>query len=156
MIFIDEDKCTGCGDCLEVCPEEGAIVLQEEKAIINRELCTSCAACMPACSEGAIYEVEAAPVAAERPQPAEVTKQRALSRARPAIVSTLVAAAPLAVDAAVGLAKRWLERRSVARRTGGQAESDRGDQAGPGRGSQAEAGRDSGKRRRRQRGRGRK
>ena len=146
MIFIDEDKCTGCGDCLEVCPEEGAIVLQEEKAIINRELCTSCAACMPACSEGAIYEVEAAPVASERPQPAEVTKQPALSRARPAIVSTLVAAAPLAVDAAVGLAKRWLERRSVARRTGGQAESGRGGQAGPG----------SGGRRRRQRGKGRK
>ncbi|KPK46965.1 MAG: hypothetical protein AMJ77_04645 [Dehalococcoidia bacterium SM23_28_2] len=146
MIFVDEDKCTGCGDCLEVCPEEGAIILQEEKAIINRELCTSCAACMPACSEGAIYEVEAAPVAAERAQPAQVTKQPALSRARPAIVSTLAAAAPLAVDAVVGLARRWLEGRSVARRAGGQAESCRGGQAGPG----------SGGRRRRQRGRGRK
>jgi NAD-dependent dihydropyrimidine dehydrogenase PreA subunit len=146
MIFIDEDKCTGCGDCLEVCPEEGAIVLQEEKAIINRELCTNCAACMPACSEGAIYEVEAAPVAAEREQPAQVTKQPAVSRARPAIVSTLVAAAPLAVDAVVGLARRWLEGRSVARRTGGQAEPGRGDQAGPG----------AGGRRRRQRGRGRR
>jgi NAD-dependent dihydropyrimidine dehydrogenase PreA subunit len=138
MIFIDEDKCTGCGDCLEVCPEEGAIVLQEEKAIINRELCTNCAACMPACSEGAIYEVEAAPVAAEREPPAQVTKQPAVSRARPAIVSTLVAAAPLAVDAVVGLARRWLEGRSVARRAGGQAE--------PG----------AGGRRRRQRGRGRR
>ncbi len=146
MIFIDEDKCTGCGDCLEVCPEEGAIALQEEKAIINRELCTSCAACMPACPEGAIYEVEAAPVAAERAKPAQVTKQPALSRARPVIVSTLAAAAPLAVDAAVGLAKRWLERRSVARKTDDQAE--------PGRGSQA--GRGSGGRQRRQRGRGRK
>jgi Fe-S-cluster-containing hydrogenase component 2 len=146
MIFIDEDKCTGCGDCLEVCPEEGAIVLQEEKAIINRELCTSCAACMPACSEGAIYEVEAAPVAAERAQPAQVTKQTALSRARPAIVSTLAAAAPLAVDAIAGLARRWLEGRSAARRTGSQAESDRGGQTGP----------ESGGRRRRQRGRDRK
>jgi Fe-S-cluster-containing hydrogenase component 2 len=148
MIFVDEDKCTGCGDCLEVCPEEGALVLQEEKAIINRELCTSCAVCMPACPEGAIYEVEAAPVAAERAKPAQVTKQPALRRARPAIVSTLAAAAPLAVDAAVGLAKRWLERRSVARKADDQAEQ--------GRGSQAEAGRGSGKRRRRQRGRGRK
>jgi Fe-S-cluster-containing hydrogenase component 2 len=146
MIFIDEDKCTGCGDCLEVCPEEGAVVLQEEKAIINRELCTSCAACMPACSEGAIYEVEAAPVATERTQPAQVTRQTALSRTRPAIVSTLAAAAPLAVNAAVGLARSWLARRSVARRTGGQADSGRGGQAGPG----------AGGRRRRQRGRGRK
>jgi len=146
MIFIDEDKCTGCGDCLEVCPEEGAVVLQEEKAIINRELCTNCAACMPACSEGAIYEVEAAPVATEREQPAQVTKQPAVSRARPAIVSTLVAAAPLAVDAVVGLARRWLERRSVARRTGGQAEPGAGGRLEPGPGS----------RRRRQRGRGRR
>jgi Fe-S-cluster-containing hydrogenase component 2 len=146
MIFVDEDKCTGCGDCLEVCPEEGAIALQEEKVIINRELCTNCAACMPACPEGAIYEVEAAPVAAERAKPAQVTKQPALRRARPAIVSTLAAAAPLAVDAAVGLAKRWLERRSVARRTDGQAEPGRGGQAGRGSGGQ----------RRRQRGRGRK
>ena len=146
MIFIDEDKCTGCGDCLEVCPEEGAIVLQEEKAIINRELCTSCAACMPACSEGAIYEVEAAPMVAEQAQPVQVTRQSTLSRARPAIVSTLAAAAPLAVNALTGLARRWLEGRSVARRTGGQAESGRGGQAGPGRGG----------RRRRQRGKGRK
>jgi Fe-S-cluster-containing hydrogenase component 2 len=146
MIFVDEDKCTGCGDCLGVCPEEGAIVLQEEKAIINRELCTSCAACMPACSEGAIYEVEAAPVAAEREQPAPVTKQPTLSRARPAIVSTLAAAAPLALDAIVGLARGWLEGRNVARRTGGQAESGRGGQPGPG----------SGGRRRRQRARRRK
>ncbi|KPK21893.1 MAG: hypothetical protein AMJ76_01455 [Dehalococcoidia bacterium SM23_28_1] len=146
MIFVDEDKCTGCGDCLEVCPEEGAVVLQEDKAVINRELCTSCAACMPVCAEGAIYEVEAAPVVAERKQPAQVTKQPTLSRARPAIVSTLVAATPLAMDAVVGLARRWLERRSVARRTDGQAESGHGGQAGPG----------AGGRRRRQRGRGRK
>ena len=146
MIFIDEDKCTGCGDCLEVCPEEGAVVLQEEKAIINRELCTSCAACMPACSEGAIYEVEAAPMVAEQAQPVQVTRQSTLSRARPAIVSTLAAAAPLAVNALTGLARRWLEGRSVARRTGDQVGPDPAGQAGPGRGG----------RRRRQRGKGRK
>ena len=138
MIFIDEDKCTGCGDCLEVCPEDGAVVLQEDKAVINKDLCTSCAACLAACSEGAIYEVEAAPMVPEQAQPAQVTRQSTLSRARPAIVSTLAAAAPLAVDALTGLARRWLDERSVARRTGGQAR--------PG----------SGGRRRRQRGKGRK
>ncbi len=120
MIFIDEDKCTGCGDCLEVCAEEGAIVLQEDKAIINQELCNSCAECLTACRETAIYEVEAAPVVPEQAQPVQVTRRSALSRARPAMVSTLAAAAPLAVDALTGLARRWLDRRSVARRTGGQ------------------------------------
>jgi NAD-dependent dihydropyrimidine dehydrogenase PreA subunit len=146
MIFIDEDKCTGCGDCLEVCPEEGAIVLQEDKAVINQDICTGCADCLTACPEGAIYEVEAAPMVVEQTQPAQATRQSTLSRARPAIVSTLAAAAPLAVDALAGLARRWLEGRSVARRTGGQAEPGSGGQAGPG----------SGGRRRRQRGRGRK
>jgi NAD-dependent dihydropyrimidine dehydrogenase PreA subunit len=126
MIFVDEDNCTGCGDCLQVCPQEGAIVFQQAKAVINHDLCTGCAACMSACPEEAIYEVEAAPMLAEQAQPAQVTEQSTLSRARPAIVSTLAAAGPLAVDAIVGLARRWLDERSVARRTGGQTESGRG------------------------------
>jgi Fe-S-cluster-containing hydrogenase component 2 len=138
MIFIDKDKCTGCGDCLEVCPEENAVVLQEEKAIINRELCNSCGDCVTACPESAIYEVEAAPMVAEQAQPVQVTRQSALSRARPAIVSTLAVAGPLAVNALTGLARRWLEGRSVARRTAGRTE--------PG----------AGGRRRRQRGKGRR
>ena len=146
MIFVDEDKCTGCGDCLEVCPEEGAIVLQEDKAVINHELCNSCAECVTACPESAIYEVEAAPMVPEKAQPVQVTRQSALSRARPAIVSTLAAAAPLAVDAVTGLVRRWLDGRSVARRAGGQVERGAGGQAGPGPGG----------RRRRQRGRGRR
>ena len=145
MIFVDEDKCTGCGDCLQVCPEEGAIVFQQAKAVINHDLCTGCAACMPACSEGAIYEVEAALMVTEPAQPAQVTKQPTLRRARPPIVSTLAAAAPLAVDAIVGLARRWLDERSVARRTGGQTESGRGGQSGLERGGR--------QRRRRTRGR---
>jgi len=146
MIFVDEDKCTGCGDCLEVCPEEGAVVLQEDKAVINQELCNSCAECLTSCPESAIYEVEAAPMVPEQAQPVQVTRQSALSRARPAIVSTLAAAAPLAVDALTGLARRWLDRRSVARRTGGQAEPAPSGQTGSGRSG----------RRRRQRGKGRK
>jgi Fe-S-cluster-containing hydrogenase component 2 len=146
MIFVDEDKCSGCGDCLEVCPEEGAIVLQEDKAIINQELCNSCAECVTACPEGAIYEVEAAPMVPEQAQPVQVTGQSALSRARPAIASTLAAAAPVALNALAGVARRWLDRRSAVRRTDDQAQPGRGGQTGPG----------GGGRRRRQRGRGRK
>ena len=145
MIFIDEDRCSGCGDCLEVCPQEGAIVLQEAKAVISQDRCTSCAACLTACSEGAIYEMEAALMVAEQAQPAQVTKQSTLTQARPAIVSTLAAAAPLAVDALAGLARKWLEGRSVARRTDDQLERGAGSQSEPGPGG----------RRRRRRSRGR-
>ncbi|MGQ9573413.1 MAG: indolepyruvate ferredoxin oxidoreductase subunit alpha, partial [Dehalococcoidia bacterium] len=131
-----EDKCTECGDCLAVCPVEGAIVLQEAKAVIDRDLCTSCAACLPACAVGAIYEVQAAPMVPEQAQPAEVRRQPAPARAWPAALSALAAAAPVALDVLAGVAKRWIEERSVARKA----------PQGPG----------GGGRRRRQRARGRK
>jgi NAD-dependent dihydropyrimidine dehydrogenase PreA subunit len=126
MIFIDEDKCTGCGDCLEVCPQEGAIALQEAKAVISQDRCTSCAACLTACSAGAIYEMETAVMVAKQAQAAQISKQTTLSGARPAIVSTLAAAAPFAVDALAKLAGKWLDERSLARRAS--------DRPGPGAG----------------------
>ena len=117
MIFIDEEKCTACGLCVEACPQ-GAIALGESSPTIDQDLCTGCAACMTACPQGAIYEVEAAPVAAttvsteaQRSQQTPALWQPTLIRARPAIASTLAAAAPLALDVLAGLARRWLAER---------------------------------------------
>lgn len=62
MIFIDEDRCTACGLCLDACAQ-GAIALGESSATVDQDLCAGCAACMTACPQGAIYEVEPAPVA---------------------------------------------------------------------------------------------
>jgi len=142
MIFIDEDKCTGCGVCLEACPE-GAIVLRDSAAAIERHLCTGCGDCLAACPQTAIYGVTDAPVpvaAASAPagpgQQMVSRWQSSLAQARPVVASTLAAAAPLAVDALAGLARRWLDERSVARRAG--------DWSGPGPG---------GRQRRRRRGR---
>ena len=124
MIFIDEDRCTGCGLCLDACAQ-GAIALGESGASIDQDLCAGCAACMTACPQGAIYEVEAAPVAmaagsteAQPTQGALARWQPTLTRARPAIASTLAAAAPLAVEALSGLVRMWLDERSTARRAG--------------------------------------
>jgi Fe-S-cluster-containing hydrogenase component 2 len=124
MIFIDEDKCTGCGVCLEACPE-GAIVLRDSAAAIERHLCTGCADCLAACPQAAIYEVTDAPVPVAAPsapaEPGQQTVSRwrsSLAQARPVVASTLAAAAPLAVDALAGLARRWLDERSPARRAG--------------------------------------
>ena len=124
MIFIDEDRCTGCGLCLDACAQ-GAIALGESGATIDQDLCAGCAACMTACPQGAIYEVEAAPVAmaagsteAQPTQGALARWQPILIRARPAIASTLAAATPLAVEALSGLVRMWLDERSTARRAG--------------------------------------
>ena len=55
---VDQDKCTGCGACLEACLADEAIELKPgeagAKAHINPALCLGCGVCVAACSEGAI------------------------------------------------------------------------------------------------------
>jgi ferredoxin len=58
MYFVNQDKCTGCGTCTEVCPTE-AIKIESEKAIITWE-CMDCGACPRVCPEGAIKKQDVA------------------------------------------------------------------------------------------------
>lgn len=54
IIHIDEDKCTGCGQCIPNCPE-GAIQLIDNKARLVTDLfCDGLGACLGHCPEGAI------------------------------------------------------------------------------------------------------
>ena len=58
IISIDEDKCTGCGQCIPDCPE-GALQLIEGKARLVSDLfCDGLGACIGTCPEGAISVVE--------------------------------------------------------------------------------------------------
>ena len=38
-----------CGACVSVCPVEGALVLEQEKPVIDQESCVGCALCREAC-----------------------------------------------------------------------------------------------------------
>jgi len=60
-IRVDLEKCTGCGNCVPVCPF-GLIEIIEDKARI-KEGCTLCRACRDACAFEAVI-IEAAPEAA--------------------------------------------------------------------------------------------
>lgn len=60
MFRIDSAKCTGCGTCLDVCPQ-GAISLRGDKAEIDRRLCVECGMCLDVCAAGAVYEVAEVP-----------------------------------------------------------------------------------------------
>jgi len=54
---VDEDKCTGCGRCEEVC-NFNAIVIIQKKPLVLPDLCHSCGGCIMECPEKAIYEVQ--------------------------------------------------------------------------------------------------
>jgi len=54
MFQVNQEKCTGCGECVQVCPV-GAISISDGKARIESNLCSQCGICVQACSVGAIY-----------------------------------------------------------------------------------------------------
>lgn len=43
-MYIDQEKCIGCGNCIPFCPV-GAIYLEEKKANIDKNICVECGTC---------------------------------------------------------------------------------------------------------------
>jgi NAD-dependent dihydropyrimidine dehydrogenase PreA subunit len=46
---LNEEKCTGCGMCLEVCPHEVFKMNGKHIAVRNRDACMECGACSRNC-----------------------------------------------------------------------------------------------------------
>ena len=49
---VDQEKCTGCGICVDACPME-AIKIENKKAVISDD-CSECGACESECPNDAI------------------------------------------------------------------------------------------------------
>lgn len=59
-IRINEEVCTGCGDCIKVCVPE-VLYKNDNMAKINGEMtgeCLGCQSCVVVCPEGAITILE--------------------------------------------------------------------------------------------------
>jgi predicted Fe-Mo cluster-binding NifX family protein/ferredoxin len=50
--FVQADKCTGCGICVNVCPVNAISI--NKHAVVNPRLCTACSVCVSECPNGAI------------------------------------------------------------------------------------------------------
>jgi len=51
---LDENKCTGCGMCMDVCPHEVFKMNSKHVVIQNRDACMECGACSLNCPASAI------------------------------------------------------------------------------------------------------
>jgi ferredoxin len=164
MIRIDDERCTGCGACVEVCPT-GAIRLAEGETGIHAEIdekrCQECEACMEACPEeaimsgvepaieGELVQVKATPVPVE-PQPQEVRLVRPVPKALTWLGAALAFAGREIVPRVVAsLLDAWDRRARLPRPSLSDSTSVR-----PGRGTAADLTDGSGRRHRWRRRRG--
>jgi len=53
--IVNKDKCTGCGACIDVCPND-AIEIIDGAAQINNDKCRNCGLCIGECPVEAIED----------------------------------------------------------------------------------------------------
>jgi len=57
-VTVDVEKCTGCGECVDICPDD-VYELQNEKSVpVRAEDCSGCESCIEVCEQEAITVTE--------------------------------------------------------------------------------------------------
>ena len=52
-VSVDKSKCTGCGECIDVCPVE-ALTIANSLCVVDEGNCADCGACIDVCESGAL------------------------------------------------------------------------------------------------------
>lgn len=118
-IQINEQRCTGCGGCMEVCPAD-AIGLVSGVAVVNQGICTQCQACIDACPAGAISAVPDTSMVLQQPTTLSTIAEARpiLTKPRPWLASALAFAGreilPRLVDVLVDTVEHRLTRSTTA------------------------------------------
>ena len=47
-VKADLEKCTGCGACVDICPNE-ALKVNDEKVVVDENECIDCGVCVDEC-----------------------------------------------------------------------------------------------------------
>ena len=58
IIKIDEDLCTGCGQCVIGCAEGALEIIDGKAKVVNEVFCDGLGACIGDCPEGALEIIE--------------------------------------------------------------------------------------------------
>ena len=58
IIKIDEDKCTGCGQCVTKCAEGALAIIDGKAKVVKDSFCDGLGACIGECPEGALKIIE--------------------------------------------------------------------------------------------------
>jgi adenylylsulfate reductase subunit B len=69
MISVDKEKCTACGKCADICPEDVLRIENGTAAAVYPKECWACGSCVYDCAFGAIevnFGVESAILFLER------------------------------------------------------------------------------------------
>ena len=54
QVTVDKDVCTGCGECVEVCPVEVFELIDDKSEPVNADECMGCESCVEVCEDEAI------------------------------------------------------------------------------------------------------
>lgn len=55
FIVVDEEKCTGCEECVTICPRNVFAINNDRADVKNAERCNGCCSCVEICPTDAIF-----------------------------------------------------------------------------------------------------